>query len=268
MKLVLLTGPGLPHKYIATRLSENFDLELVISENNAEDPEEIFPDGEAEMPFIKEHFRKRRQSELEFFEDYREFPEEVPLRELPEGEINSEEISELVENIAPDYIILFGSSILRSSLMDTYRSRIIHLHLGLFPYYSGWATNLFPFYHDEPECIGASLHLVSVEPEEGEILHQLRPEMEAEDDLHRIGNKVIWKAGIQLPGVLRGFASQNITPQPQMPAGRICLQEDLSPEVLQEIYRKFGQGMIEGYLRDKERRDAAQRIVDADLQLE
>ena len=53
-----------------------------------------------------------------------------------------------------------------------------------------------------------------------------------------------------------------------MPAGRICLQEDLSPEVLQEIYRKFGQGMIEGYLRDKERRDAAQRIVDADLQLE
>lgn len=266
MRLVLFTGTGLRHKYIASQLTQNFDLALVISEDISEAGFSPFPEEDA--GFISEHFQKRAQREQEFFGTYQEFPKEVPLRELPQGEINSEEISERVENIGPDLIVLYDCSIMESSLMDSYRSRIIALHLGLPPYYTGFATDLFPYYYEEPECIGATLQLVSVKGEEGEILHQLRPEMESGDDLHCIGNKLIHKAGKQLPGVLRGFARQHITPQPQLPSGKICLSTELTPELLREIYRKFDEGMIPEYLRHKSQRDASQPIVDADLQLE
>ena len=269
MKLVLFTGCSLQHKYIADILSENFELELIVSELGPVPPREVFATEEAEdAAFIEAHYQKALEREQEFFGAYSDFPEGVPQLELPQGELDSEEISELVESIAPDYLILFGSSLLRSPLLDSYRSRIVALQPGLSPYYTGTAPHMFPYFHQEPECIGASMQLVTVKEDEGEILHQLRPEMSPDDDLHRIYQKVVHKAGKHLPGVLRGFASKNITPQPQMPAGRIGMPEDLTAGLLREIYSKFEQGMLKEYLEDKEHRDAAQRIVDADLQLE
>ena len=265
MTVVLLTSTSLRHKYIAHRLAEEFNLELIISEGKSETIEKTAGLPEEDANFISRHFQMREESEREFFGAYQEFPEEVSLLELEHRGINSDETTELVENIAPDLIVLFGSSILKGPLMESYKGRIINLHLGLSPYYTGSATNLLPYYHDDPEAIGATIHLASLKVDQGAILHQLRPDMEEDDNLHRIGNKVIQKAGKQLPEVLKSFADRNIIPQPQQPPEKICLNRDLTPDLLRQIYRKFEQGLIRDYLREKENRDAIKGIVEAEL---
>lgn len=261
MNLLLLTSTSLRHRYLAHQLSEHFELELVIAEAKSEKIEATSTLPEEDAEFMARHFQLRADSEREFFGVFEHFPEEVPLLELPHGEINALATSELIENIAPDFIVLFGSSILKNSLMDSYKGRIINLHLGLSPYYTGSATNLFPYYYNDPESIGATIHLASEKVDEGAILHQLRPDMEVGDDLHQIGNRVIQEAGKQLPEVLKKYEGGQLTPQLQQPPGRICRNKDLTPQLLREIYRKFDQGLIREYLHEKEQRDLTRNIV-------
>ena len=262
LRIILLTSTSLRHRYLAHKLSREFELELVVAEGKSEKIEDTSNLSEEDAAFTTRHFEMRNESEMKYFGTYKEFPEEVPVLELPHGQINSPQLLELVESINPDYIVLFGTSIIKSSLLDTYRSRIINLHLGLSPYYKGSATNLFPYYYGEPECIGATIHLASSEVDQGEILHQLRPNIDSEDDLHSIGNKTILLAGQVLPEVLKTFAEKHLTPHPQLPAGRICRIKELTQPVLRKIYQKFENEMLKEYLDDKQRRDAARPIVE------
>ncbi len=109
--------------------------------------------------------------------------------------------------------------------------------------------------------MGATIHLATSKVDDGPVLHQLRPDIEPEDDLHSIGNKTILKAGKILPEVIKAFSEKKIIPKKQSGIGRNCRNKDLTPTVLREIYSKFEKGMIKDYLEEKEERDGSKPIV-------
>ena len=261
MKIVLLTGESLRHKYIAAQLASHFQLELVITEAKSALIEDTSNLTSEDAAFISDHFDARSKSESRFFGEFNDFPKDVELMKILHGTINSTKIPSLVESLEPDYLVLFGTSILKGPLLEKYSGRIINLHLGLSPYYKGSATNLFPFYYHEPECVGATIHLATSKVDDGPVLHQLRPDIEPQDDLHSIGNKTILKAGRILPEVIKAFSEKRIFPQKQTGAGRICRNKDLTPYVLRKIYMNFEKGMMKEYLREKEVRDLDKPIV-------
>lgn len=262
MKIVLLTSNSLRHKYIAAEISRQLDLKLTVTEAKPDNIQDTSTLKARDADFISAHFKARTRSEISFFEAYKEFPKQVELLEVPHGNINSKQVRTKIDEIAPDFIILFGTSIIAGPLLEKYSNRIINLHLGLSPYYKGSATNLFPYYYNEPECVGVTIHLATSKVDEGAVLHQLRPEIEPEDDLHTIGNKTILKAGKVLPEVLECYSEKKIVPQKQDPSGKICRNKDLSPAVLREIYVKFEDGLISNYIWDKERRDREKPIIE------
>lgn len=261
MKVILLTSDSLRHKYIASRLADDLQLELVITEGKSARIEDTSNLNEEDAAFISAHFGARRKSEIQFFGDFKDFPKDVPLKQVPHGNINSESVASLVDSHQPDYLVLFGTSIIKDPLMERYSGHIINLHLGLSPYYKGSATNLFPYYHNEPECVGATIHLATQNVDDGPVLHQLRPDIEPNDDLHSIGNKTILKAGKILPEVIKAYSEKKILPQKQSGSGKICRNKDLTPALLREIYKKFEGGMVEEYLVRKEDRDAGKPVV-------
>lgn len=265
MKIILLTSESLRHKYIAAQLAAHLRLEMLITEAKSagiEDTTKLSPEDAA---FISKHFEARSVSESRFFGNYIEFPKEVPQLKMPHGAINSRMVKTVVDNLQPDYLVLFGTSIIKDPLLQKYSGRIINLHLGLSPYYQGSATNLFPYYHNEPECVGATIHLATPKVDDGPVLHQLRPDIKPEDDLHSIGNKTILKAGKILPEVIKAFSEKKIVPQKQSGTGRICRNKDITPALLREIYKKFEEGMVEEYLREKEARDGGKPVVSCKL---
>lgn len=261
MRTVLLTSNSLRHRYIAHCLATQMELALIITEEKSPRIRDTEAYKKEDAALIRKHFEARKTSEVKYFGAYRKFPSKPTLLHVEHGEINSEKILAAIEKVRAENIVLFGTSIIRQELLEKYPGRIINLHLGLSPYYRGSATNLFPYYYEELECIGGTIHLATAAVDKGAILHQFRPDIHQNDNLHDIGNKTILKAGEILPEILKEYDAGNITPQKQEGSGRICRIKDLSPEVLREIYRKFEEGLIKEYLADKGRRDEGKAIV-------
>jgi methionyl-tRNA formyltransferase len=262
MKIVLLTSDSLRHKFIAAEISKQLDLKLIVIEAKSAKIQDTSELNKQDAQFISDHFEARNKSENLFFGDYKEFPEKIPQLRIPYGNINSWEVNNAIDKITPDLIVLFGTSIIKDPLLGNYSGKIINLHLGLSPYYKGSATNLFPYYYNEPECVGATIHLASSKVDQGSILHQLRPNIEVNDDLHSIGNKCILNAGKILPEILRSYSEGKILPKTQTSAGKICRNKDLTPALLRTIYDNFEKGMIKEYLSKKEERDGEKPIVE------
>jgi len=262
MKIVLLTSDSLRHKFIAYEISKQLDLKLIVIEAKSAKIQDTSELNKEDTEFISAHFEARNKSENLFFGDYKEFLEEIPLLSIPHGNINSIEVKKAIDKLTPDLIVLFGTSIIKEPLLGKYAGRIINLHLGLSPYYKGSATNLFPYYFQEPECVGATIHLATAKVDQGSILHQLRPDIEINDDLHSIGNRTILKAGEMLPKLLESYTSEKIFPKIQSSSGRICRNNDLTPTVLRTIYENFEKGMIPEYLQIKKFRDGEKPIVE------
>jgi methionyl-tRNA formyltransferase len=193
MRIVLLTSDNLRHKAIANSLAKKLELQLVITERKSPAITDTSSFSKEDAEFIKQHFQQRKNTEEKFFGQFKNFPGKAKIIKVAHGQINSWPVLTEIEKTQPDYIILFGTSIIKEQLLSRYPGRIINLHLGLSPYYRGSATNLFPFYYGEPECIGGTIHLATAEVDKGEILYQFRPDMTKEDNLHDIGNKVILK---------------------------------------------------------------------------
>jgi folate-dependent phosphoribosylglycinamide formyltransferase PurN len=262
MKIVLLTSDSLRHKYIAAEISKHLDLKLIIIEAKSDKIQDTSGLNSDDAEFISSHFKARSKSEILFFGDYKEFPDKIPKLKIAHGNINSSQAIKPIDNITPDLIVLFGSSIIKDPLLSKYSNRIINLHLGLSPYYKGSATNLFPYYYNEPECIGATIHLATAIVDQGSILHQLRPDIETKDNIHSIGNKTILKAGNMLSGILLSYFNGKILQNPQPFIGRNCKIKDLTPDVLRQIYENFNQGMINEYLQEKKYRDSNRPIIE------
>ena len=260
MKLALLTSNSLRHKYIAHCLGA--DLKLVITEEKSPAILDTSAYGAEDAEFISQHFADRSKSETKFFATYEKFPDSVKKLQLSHGGINTPEAIEAIDKAAPDFLVLFGSSIVKQPLLSKYEDRILNLHLGLSPYYRGSATNLYPYLFEEPECVGATIHLATNEVDKGQILHQLRPEMKETDSLHDIGNRTILEAGKILSQIIIKYESGEITPISRNGHGRFTRNKDITPYVLREIYKNFERGMIPQYLKNKEKRDKNKPIVE------
>jgi len=262
MKIVLLTSDSQRHKFIAAEISKQLDLKLIVIEAKSANIQDTSELNKENSEFISAHFEARNKSETFFFGGHKEFPEEIPQLRIPNGNINSAQINDTIDKITPDLIVLFGTSIIKEPLLGKYSGKIINLHLGLSPYYKGSATNLFPYYYNELECVGATIHLATAKVDQGSILHQLRPDIEVNDDLHSIGNKTILKAGKMLPKILKSYSNRKILPKTQTSTGRIFRNKDLTPALLKTIYDNLEKGMIREYLQNKKFRDGEKPIIE------
>ena len=146
MKTVLFTSDAKRHKYIAKELAEQTSLQLIVGEKKSISITKNDGLNNEDDLFWKNHFKLRENSEKQFFKNI-EFPENLELLSLKHGNINSQLVQEKLKEINPDFIILFGTSIIKSDILNLFPNKFINLHLGLSPYYKGSATNLFPFYY-------------------------------------------------------------------------------------------------------------------------
>lgn len=263
MKLVVLTSDNLRHKYIASKLTEEFDVKLIVTEKKSEAIEDTTSYNLNDAAFVKKHFDQRKTNEKFYFKNYKNFPSNVPHLKIPHKQINCDFVYDTLNLISPDLIILFGTSIIKKRILDKFQEKIINLHLGLSPYYKGSATNLFPFYYKELECIGATIHIATEKVDSGDIIHQFRPEVDINDSLHDIGNKVILKSGVELPKAINRYMNQknNVVKQQNVKGSIICKVKDLTPNLLREIYLNLERGLVKEYIENESVLTSAKPII-------
>ena len=262
MRTVLLTGNSARHQYIARCLHAETSLELIITEEKSAEIEKVSHLNKEDQLFVKKHFKARAQSEQKYF-GKEDFPESALVLKVPHRELNTNLTLELLQQLNPDAIILFGTSIIADFLLEAFPDKFINFHLGLSPYFKGSATNLFPLLYHKPQCIGATIHIATKKVDGGAVLHQLRPEIEESDNLHDLGNKVIRKAGELLPKILFQYINGQLKPVQQSGEGHICKINDLSPEKLRQIYMNLEKGLLANYLENKVEMDKNYPLIEA-----
>jgi len=164
------------------------------------------------------------------------------------NDINNDIYVEKLRGLRPDVVAVCGSSILRKPILDVAPMGTINLHGGLAQWYRGVWTTLWAVYNEEPQYVGATVHFVSSGIDDGNIIHQGRPEIEAKDDHESLYVKVV-KLGIGLMvKAINEIEKGTIKSRPLEKKGKLYLKKNLTPEVMREVWSKVDGGLIKRYL--------------------
>lgn len=260
--VIFMTGDGLRHQYTANMLASCLQLCGIISEKKTsnEDYSNLNSD---QYNVITDHFARRNSVEKKLLGYQQGFPSSTPLLEVEHGHSNSIDVFNWVLSKKPELIILYGSSIIKQPLLEYYDGRIINMHLGLSPYYRGSGTNFWPLVHGYPECVGATIHLATLDVDAGDILVQVRPDdVLPEDRAHELGTKTIISAVKRMCEVVPAYLNGYIKPVSQdLTLGKIFRRKDFNASSVETMLMNFERGMMEKYLSNKEMHEAKFPII-------
>lgn len=257
-RVLLLTGNQLRHRYAAHELASKADLVGVVSEAKPAVAGGMTPDDSG---VIEDHFLERDRAELKLLPNHSGFPQ-VALREITNGTVNSAETFEWISRLNPELIVLYGTGLIKPPLADLCPGRMVNLHLGLSPWYRGAGTNFWPFVYRQPECVGATIHMVVAKVDAGPILTQVRPDWHPGDGIHEAGTKTIIAAVTELGRMIPALAAGSIAGESQdLSAGRVFRQKDFNADAVRCARENLRAGMIEEYLARQEERDQRFPIV-------
>jgi methionyl-tRNA formyltransferase len=263
VRAILLTSTFRRHQAVANYLATRCELAGVWQETKTFVPERYATSAEDEA-VITAHFNARDASEAEYFAtDARLRLERGAVHQRVDGNECScpAEVAAMAA-LEPDAVLVFGTGILREPLLSTFAGRLINIHLGLSPYYRGAGTNFWPLVNREPEYVGATIHYLDAGIDTGPIIAHARPAIAAGDGPHDLGNKTIVAAAKLLADAAEAHAQSRVSAVAQRGGGRLYQRKDFNAEAVRRLYRHFETGMIDEYLADRTRRDAALTLVE------
>lgn len=266
-KVIILTGSELRHtffrKFIA--LSEGIEVAHTYCEGLENSLRTIVEKDTASNDLRMRHLAARERSEEDFFGLFAAMAEDRsrPVF-IPKGDINRAICTDAIIAAAPDVIVAYGCSIVKGPLLEAFAGRFINVHLGLSPYYRGAGTNYWPLVNGEPEFVGVTFMHIDAGIDSGEIIHQCRANYVWGDTPAQVGNRLITAMAAVCRDLVAAFDELPPSPPPQqltVGGGRVYMNKDYTEESVISLYRNFGAGLIETYLREEHARCARVPIV-------
>jgi folate-dependent phosphoribosylglycinamide formyltransferase PurN len=189
LRILVLCGRSPRHLYVANALCEAAEVLAIVQETGGEwnarkllktlRPDNFF---RKVWRWLRDRRRYTGNREARFFFidgqqvlDYPELVKEVP-------HINSPEVVRLADELEPDLIAVFGTSLIRGDLLQRGRLGIVNLHGGLSPEYRGADCTFWALYNAEPEKIGCTLHYIDAGIDTGRLIAHVSPELNPDDD--------------------------------------------------------------------------------------
>ena len=260
-KVAIITSDQRRHLWACNQIAKDSEIVCIITE--AKRPL-IDSKSNDSSKLICEYLEKRELSERLWFDTVQSTFQDITPNYLQKewGYANTNEALNILVNLNPDRIFLFGCSIVKEELLSKFQDCVINMHLGLSPYYRGSATNFWPLADNLPECVGVTIHYAIKNVDAGAIITQVRPDITSLDSPHDIGCKTIIKGVNAIKELVKLISLPN--GQDQKVAGILRRRSDFSHDAVARLLRNFEAGMIEKYLDEKEARDATYPIVEYD----
>lgn len=252
--MLIMTANRLRHLYFAGEMLARFPHAKVIIEEFEEETGKNYTRGEV-TDAMKEHFNAFDLNEKKFFEERVRAREKALkagiIKRLAPGTINSPENAEFIQALNPSLVVVYSTSIIKEPLVGFFAGRIFNLHAGLSPHYRGAGTNLFPFYNEELEFVGMTVHHLDAGIDSGEIILQGRPVFERQDNTHTISNKnVVLGVELMVAAAKHFLAKEKIllSRKQDLSIGKLYLKKHFNDEVLHRINTLLSEGLVEKYM--------------------
>jgi methionyl-tRNA formyltransferase len=201
LRIVLITGDDLEHHYLANRISAEFDLAAIVVDRGK-------PLGRLQR--IKQLWRRysigqllsrcvlallRRVGKDESRRRERimqVFGTELCLQFLKPNllchvqGINSPKAENLIANLNPDIILVFGTGIVKDKVLSKAKLIALNMHTGISPYYRGCDCSFWPVHNGDPGSLGATVHECTKDIDGGKIFGTVRADLVRDDCLFSI----------------------------------------------------------------------------------
>jgi folate-dependent phosphoribosylglycinamide formyltransferase PurN len=266
VKAIVLTSTFRRHQAVANYVATRCEVAGVWQETKTFVPERYAVSAD-DHAVIQAHFDARDASEANYFaaDAALKLDAGAVVRTVAGNGCNDTAEVAAMAALRADVVLVFGTGILREPLLSAFAGRIINIHLGLSPYYRGAGTNFWPLVNREPEYVGATIHYLDTGIDTGPILAHARPAIQSGDGPHDLGNKTIAAAARLLVDAADAHVHGRVTAVPQRGGGRLYQRKDFNADAVRRLISNFETGMIDEYLGDRTRRDAALDLVELNL---
>lgn len=249
-RIVILTGDEPRHRYVRLKIAQHANITVLASfcEGTEASLENRTHQNTQASTLERVHVAARAQSEQDFFGDAIAAMADLsnPVQ-IAKGAINNADVVAQITEMNPDLLVCYGSSLIKSALLDRFQGKFLNVHLGLSPYYRGSGTNVWPLINGEPDMVGATFMQIDAGIDTGAILHQIRADIVLGDSPHSIGNRLIRKMAATYADLIASFNDLQQMPQPDA-KGRLYLQKDFDADACAALYQQFRDGLVENHL--------------------
>ena len=181
MKITVFTSNQPRHLSLINDLAAIADQVYAVQECNTVFPGRV-DDFFKKSDVMKDYFQKVIAAEKKVFGPIGFSSDNISSLSIKSGDLSFLDESILGEALKSDVYIVFGSSWIRSPLVEfLMEHRAINIHMGISPYYRGNSCNFWALYDGHPDLVGATIHLLSAGLDSGEILFHTLPKPEAVD---------------------------------------------------------------------------------------
>lgn len=283
MRTVVVVSQDKSDIFFANRLIKSLDVVGVVVENQIprRDGSSVFTKAlkysSSPSTFLRKvievldrKFIERRQvynrpeNSLDFGEEGRVLHPEAGTAVLhTEGvnAINAPEYRLWIEKLKPDVIAVCGASIMKPELLSVPTHGVLNLHGGLSQFYRGLFTTDWAIHNREPECVGATVHFVSVGVDDGDVVYQGRPDISEGDNPNTLYEKVVRLGVRMMVRAISDIEQSRCLRTPLETKGRLYLHDMFTTRAKRATWRQIGNGVITDYLANKFARD--QRVLPA-----
>lgn len=249
MKIIIITGDSLRHKYIVDQLikyNTNLDFIWIIEKRdnelkNLNDYEDLSSDLKI---LYKKHFEERMKAEEFFFSNKAGENSKKKIDkilEISKDDFLNGTLLKIVKHSKVDGLISYGCSKINESILGLIRLFKINIHGGLSPRYKGTLTHFWPTFLLEPEYTGITVHNLSDKIDGGDVLLQTAVNLESKDGIHENACRSVKEFADQFPLFLKRNLSNSGMPPgiPQISLGRIWVNSMWHPITLKTIYNFY-----------------------------
>ncbi|MCH7813846.1 MAG: hypothetical protein IID40_07475 [Planctomycetes bacterium] len=268
MRIGILTSNDIRHRYVVNALRVELEVTAVCYQETGYLPADTAAEAidERTAAISAHHFDERRRQERAFFGHNADAVADSAacgVRTVDAKTLNTPATLSFLRSCGVEAVAVYGTGLIKSPLLEAYAGRLINLHLGLSPYYRGTATNFYPLVNDEPEYVGATIHLIDLGIDSGAIVHHARPEITADDQPHTVGCKAILAGVAKLVQALLELGQGRLVAVPQWAVvnPRLYLRKDYHPSQVVELYRLIERGLFPKYVARKHRVENAMRLI-------
>lgn len=229
MRYVLITGNGPEHRYVANRLDREIGLSAVIIDEgqvltSIQRLKQLWKKytilqlcGRSVLTVLKYIWRDKQK----YKHDLRTIlGPDVERLERPELEIkvwgiNTLEGIERVRTLRPGRLLVYGSGIVSSKVLDISERPPLNMHTGISPHFRGASCAFWPLHEGELSQIGATIHEVTSKVDGGGIYSVRKTTIEPNDGIHAIFARCVVVGTDQYVEVLKTLENKEFMPEPQ-----------------------------------------------------
>lgn len=253
LRVLVLCGRSPRHLHVANALCQAAEVVAIVQETGSDfswkklartlRPDNFFRKA---WRWLRDRRRYTGNGEAKFF-----FGDRPPQLDRPDlaravPHINHPEAVKLAQDLKPDLIAVFGTSLIRGDLLKGGRLGIANLHGGLSPEYRGADCTFWALHNGEPEKVGCTLHWIDAGIDTGGLIAHVSPKVLADDDELKLFWRSVQTSAEVYAAFVRRLAAGERFGQIQAHKGRLYQVKQRSLRHEQQVDRRMKEGMLRG----------------------